>query len=185
MAESLPKWQIRHNLQPNSILFNFPCIALRFNGQKQNFSQFVSLFFGPCFDRHDHQMYILKKKNKQKNSWFCSQLYGLFLHPWKWAKYTHLDKSIPVWQQLWPRIRTSISWCFKCNVFFFINCKGTFQRYERFFACSCSSPPPPLDPGCHFDMFCECAKRTCWQKGMLGHGGGGGGGWGRRNTPQN
>ena len=27
----------------------------------------------------------------------------------------------------------------------------------------------PLDPGCRFDMLCECVKRTCWQKDMLGH----------------
>ena len=41
-----------------------------------------------------------------------------------------------------------------------------------------ADPVPPLDPECHFDVFCECAKRTCWQKGMLSHWGvcvGGGG----------
>ena len=35
-------------------------------------------------------------------------------------------------------------------------------------------PCSPLDPGCHFDMFCKCVKHTCWQKVMLGHAGGGG-----------
>ena len=39
-VESLPKWQIRQNLQPNSILSNFLCIPLRFDGQKHKFSKF-------------------------------------------------------------------------------------------------------------------------------------------------
>ena len=52
---------------------------------------------------------------------------------------------------------------------FFISCKGTFHRCEPF---SLVWPCFPLDPRCHFDMLCECVKRTCWQKGMLDHGGG-------------
>ena len=36
IAQSLLKWQIRHYLQLNSILFNFPCIPIRFDGQKHN-----------------------------------------------------------------------------------------------------------------------------------------------------
>ena len=44
IAESLPKRQIRQNLQPNSILFNFLCIPLRFDGQKHKFLQFFLCF---------------------------------------------------------------------------------------------------------------------------------------------
>ena len=28
--------------------------------------------------------------------------------------------------------------------------------------------PHHLDPGCYFDMLCECVKSICWWKGMLG-----------------
>ena len=29
-----PKWQIRHDLQHNTILFNIPCIPIKFDRQK-------------------------------------------------------------------------------------------------------------------------------------------------------
>ena len=31
---------------------------------------------------------------------------------------------------------------------------------------------PPQDPGCHFDMMCECEKHIYCRKDMLGLGGG-------------
>ena len=123
-----------------------------------------SLLYGPCFDLHDHQICILKKKLLILTA-NCMVIFTLME-----AKYTHMDNSIPVWQQLYPRIQLMLKR--KCKVFFFMNCKGTIQRYEQFFAWLTLPPPLHLDPGCHFDMFCECVKRTCWQKGILGHGGG-------------
>ena len=46
---------------------------------------------------------------------------------------------------------------------------GKYQEIIRF---RLADPVPPLDPGCHFDMMCECEKHTNWRKGMLGPGGG-------------
>ena len=43
--------------------------------------------------------------------------------------------------------------------------------YCLFYFYSPVPPPPTLDPECHFDMLCECARNICWQNGMLGHGG--------------
>ena len=34
-----------------------------------------------------------------------------------------------------------------------------------------ADPVPPLDPGCHFDMMCECEKHINCRKEMLGPGG--------------
>ena len=77
MVESVPKWQIWQNLQPNSILFNNACIPLCFDGQKHKFSNF-SLFRGPYVSTGMTIRYAF-----WKNSDFDLQLYGLFLHPWK------------------------------------------------------------------------------------------------------
>ena len=50
---------------------------------------------------------------------------------------------------------------------------GKFQEIIHF---RLADPVPPLDPGRHFDMMCECEKHTNRPKGMLGPGG---------NTPRN
>ena len=45
---------------------------------------------------------------------------------------------------------------------------GKFQKIVHF---RLADPVPHLDPGCHFDMMCECEKHINWRKGMLGPGG--------------
>ena len=44
--------------------------------------------------------------------------------------------------------------------------QGKFQEIVHF---RLADPVPPLDPGCHFDMLCECEKhndeRACWVPG--------------------
>ena len=64
MAESLPKWQIRQNLQPNSILLHFLCIPLRFDGQKDKFSHFC-FWLWPMF-----RVAWPSDMHFEKNSWF-------------------------------------------------------------------------------------------------------------------
>ena len=46
---------------------------------------------------------------------------------------------------------------------------GKFQEIVHF---RLADLVPPLDPGCHFNMMCECEKHINWRKGMLGPGGG-------------
>ena len=73
MAASLPKWQIRQNLPPNSILFDFLYVPLSFDDKSINFRNF---FFGYV----STGMTIV---HFEKSLDFDRQLYGLFLHPWK------------------------------------------------------------------------------------------------------
>ena len=85
------------------------------------------------------------------------------------AKYTHLDTSIPVLQQLQPWIDTFVQLILRNNL------KSFFHKLLRIFSAFFALLtlfPPPLDPECHFDMLCECAINIYWQKDMLGHGGG-------------
>ena len=94
LAESLPKWKIRQNLQPNSFLFNFPCILLRFDGQKHNFRYFFSLVVAHV----STGMTIRYAFWKKKHLIFTANCMVYFT-PME-AKYTPLDNSVPVWQQL-------------------------------------------------------------------------------------
>ena len=45
---------------------------------------------------------------------------------------------------------------------------GKFQEFIHFRLADPAPPPPPLDPGCHFDMMREYEKHINWRKGMLG-----------------
>ena len=97
MAESLPKWQIRQNLQPNSILFNFPCIPLRFD-----FVAHVST--GMTIRYHF-----------EKTLDFDRQLYGLFLHQWKLN--IHIETTRYRFDNNYNHEHVHLySWCFKHNV---------------------------------------------------------------------
>ena len=46
---------------------------------------------------------------------------------------------------------------------------GKFQEIIHFHL---ADPVPPLDPGCHFDMVCECEKTHKLTKGHAGSRGG-------------
>ena len=103
MADCLPKWQIRQNLQPNSVLFKFLCILLRFDGQKHEFSQ-LFLWLWPMFrlawpsDMHFEKKNKKKQTNKKKTkkyttTWFWPPTVWFIFTPME-AKYTHLDNSI-------------------------------------------------------------------------------------------
>ena len=56
------------------------------------------------------------------------------------------------------------------KVLYFVH--ENFQKIIN--SCLADTVPPPLDPGCHFDMMCICEKHIYCQKDMLGLGGGGG-----------
>ena len=75
MAWSLPKWQIRHYLQQNSILFNFLYVPISFDGQKHKCSQF---WLWPMF-----QLTWPSDMHFKQNLDFDRQLYVLFLPPSK------------------------------------------------------------------------------------------------------
>ena len=136
-------------------------MQIRFDGKKHIFGKFYS-GWGPILGWHKHQRCIVKI------SWLWpSTVCSIFTAIQ--AKYTHLDTSIPVLQQLQPWMDTFVQLILRNNL------KSFFHKLLRNFSvffCFVDpvAPPPPLDPECHFDMLCECARNIYWQKGMLGHG---------------
>ena len=101
------------------------------------------------------------------------------------AKYTHLNKLIPRYHQFDNNyndeyiMNTYIHSVDASKMIWILpshKLQRNFSALRTIFAWLTLFPPLTQDA----TLMCECVKRTCWQSGILGHGGGGGG-----NTPQN
>ena len=101
---------------------------------------------------------------------FCETLPWLVLYGWIFTLFLCCQVTrLCELQQLQPWIDTFVQLRKQCKIFFF------HKLFRNFWAFFCFvDPAPPLDPGSHFDMLCELARKIIWQKGMLCHGGRGG-----------
>ena len=110
---------------------------------------------GPCFDWHDNQICILKQKLLILTANCMVYFTHFYTHGNQIYTFRQLDTCLTT---IIIRIRIQLMLQRYCKVFFFINCKGTFQRYEPFFALPTCSPPWPSVPLWYIVW---CVKRTC------------------------